>query len=119
MYIHWRAGENVNRVLLLEPSHFKKFPVSEKVLQFILNLSKNSAGTHLYIGEIDDLAFGNGIIISKEHPLFSHFPGIKDSREWMFPEVTGYHNSFFLYWKKCKKYLKDPSKKSDTEVNEN
>ena len=46
------------------------------------------------------------MIISKEHPLFEHYPGKKDTRDWMFPEVTGYYPSFFSYWKKCEKWLK-------------
>lgn len=38
----WRANENVNRVLLLEPTHFTTNPVSNNVLNFILELSKTS-----------------------------------------------------------------------------
>ena len=102
----WRKDENVNRILLLEPSHFRKYPVSEKVIQFILDLSKNIEGIQIYSGEIDEFSFGDATIISKEHPLFIYYPGIKDSRDWMFPEVTGYHHGFFTYWKKCEKYLK-------------
>ena len=110
----WRATEDVNRVLLLEPSHFEEYPVSEKIIQFIINLSKNINGIHLYTGEIDDIAqlykdAGNwktDAIISKEHPAFGYYPGIKDSRQWMFPTVTGYHNSFFSFWKKCERLLK-------------
>ena len=32
----WRAKENVNRVLLLEPTHFAANPVSANILNFIL-----------------------------------------------------------------------------------
>jgi len=46
-----------------------------------------------------------GAFIAKEHPVFSYYPGIKDSCDWMFPQVTGYYPSFFSYWKKCEKYL--------------
>ncbi len=110
----WRKEEDVNRILLLEPSHFQKYPVSENVLKFIIDLSKNIDGIVLYAGEISDLLstyknssfVGNDIIISKEHPAFTYYPGIKDKREWMFPEVNGYSNSFFSYWKKCEKFLK-------------
>ncbi|MDZ4795582.1 MAG: FAD-binding domain-containing protein [Bacteroidota bacterium] len=102
----WRKEEDVNRVLLLEPSHFEKYPVSQKVIQFIIDLSKNIDGIVLYAGEIPVLfnqyknssSFGTGCIISKEHPVFTYYPGIKDSREWMFPHVTGFHNSFFSFW---------------------
>jgi deoxyribodipyrimidine photo-lyase len=107
----WRKDEDVNRVLLLEPSHFERYPISEKVLQFIIDLSKNIGGIKIYTGEIEDISncYKDSVlgkencIISKEHPAFTHYPGIKDSREWMFPEVTGYYNSFFSFWKKCEK----------------
>ena len=110
----WRKNENVNRVLLLEPSHFEKYPVSKKVLQFITDLSQNIVGIKVYTGEIADIVSlyknvslgAKDCIISKEHPAFSYYPGIKDSRDWMFGEVTGYYNSFFSFWKKCEKYLK-------------
>ena len=110
----WRKDEDVNRVLLLEPSHFEKYPVSNKVIQFAIDLSKNIEGIQLYTGEITDIIhlYKNSMlnekdfIISKEHPAFTYYPCIKDSREWMFPEVSGYFNSFFSFWKKCEKLFK-------------
>ncbi len=104
----WRKDEDVKGVLLFEPSHFEKYPVSEKVMQFIIDLSKNIEGIVLYTGEISDIlslykkssSWDKGCIISKEHPAFTYYPGIKDSRDWMFSEVTGYYNSFFLFWEK-------------------
>ncbi len=98
----------MNRVLLLEPSHFEKYPVSEKVMAFIIDVSKNIDGIVLYTGEISDILslyknsslMDKDCIISKEHPAFTYYPGIKDSRDWMFPEVTGYYNSFFFILEK-------------------
>lgn len=109
----WRSHENANRILLLEPSHFSKFPVSEKVMQFILDLAKNISGIQVYTGEVQDLIKTAGIddaaihkqIISKEHPAFIHYPGIKDARDWMATQVQGYYPGFFNYWKKVSKYL--------------
>ena len=95
--VMWRKDEDVNKVLLLEPSHFEKYPVSEKVMQFIIDLSQNIEGIQVYTGEINELNFGIGGVISKEHPAFTHYPGIKDNWDWMFPEVTGYYNSFFSF----------------------
>jgi deoxyribodipyrimidine photo-lyase len=104
----WRATENVNRVLLLEPSHFNQYPVSEKVIDFIISLSKNIDGIIMYAGEVDvltkqyenaDLKISN-TFFSKEHPAFEYYPGIKDSRDWMFPNTEGYYPSFFSFWKK-------------------
>jgi deoxyribodipyrimidine photo-lyase len=104
---NWRKEEDTNRILLLEPSHFSNYPVSEKVLRFILDLSKNIEGIQFFVGEFDELLSltVNSPIISKEHPAFEHYTGTKDSREWMFPQVTGYFNSFFSFWKKCERYL--------------
>ena len=109
----WRKDENVNRILLLEPSHFNKYPVSEKVITFVIDLAKNITGIQVYCGEVSALqplyaasklkiteAF-----ITKEHPAFNYYPGIKDSRDWMYPQVTGYYASFFSFWKQCEKYL--------------
>jgi deoxyribodipyrimidine photo-lyase len=113
----WRKDENVNRVLLLEPSYFSKYPVSEKVTAFVINLSKNITDIQIYCGEVSVLeslykesTLGvSEAFISKEHPAFTHYPGIKDSRHWMYPKVTGYYASFFSFWKQCEKYLKEYS----------
>jgi hypothetical protein len=40
----WRKDMDANRVLLLEPSHYNKYPVSNKVLDFVLSLSQNING---------------------------------------------------------------------------
>lgn len=109
----WRKGEVANRVLLLEPSHFVRYPVSEKVIRFITDLSGNIPGIHIYTGEISDLQalYGKSSLssgeafISKDHVAFGHYPGIRDSYKWMFPEVVGEYPSFFAYWKRCKRYL--------------
>ncbi len=105
----WRKEEDANRILLLEPSHFQKFPVSEKVVDFIINLSLSIPNCQLMIGEVSELKmiyadsiFAENGLISKEHPAFTHYPGLKDPREWIYPEVKGYFNSFFSFWKKCK-----------------
>jgi deoxyribodipyrimidine photo-lyase len=109
----WRKDDDANRVLLLEPSHFQKFPVSEKVIEFIINLSKNIPSIQLMVEEISELtalyknsSLGSNGLISKEHPAFTHYPGIKDERDWIYPEVKGNFNSFFSYWKKCEKVLR-------------
>lgn len=106
----WRKDENVNRVLLLEPSHFQKYPVSDRVIQFILGLSQNIPNIKIVVGEIADLVscyanttLGDKGIISKEHPAFVHYRGQQDARDWLYPHVTGYYPSFFGYWKKCSK----------------
>ncbi len=104
----WRKEETVNRVLLLEPSHFEKYPVSELVIQFIIDLSKNISNIQIFVGEFAELvaiyeANAFNMLISKEHPAFTNYEGIKDERDWMAPNVTGYFPSFFSFWKKTSK----------------
>ena len=103
---HWKSGMNANRVLLLEPSHFEKYPISDKSVQFMLDLSKNISGIQVFVGEFQDFKNTDslGRVIYKEHPTNSHYKGTEESRDWMF-SVEGYYPSFFAFWKKCKKEL--------------
>ncbi len=104
---NWRLNEKANRILLLEPSHFKKYPVSDKTVKFILDLSKNIEGIRVFSGEFQELQYSYGIgkTVFKEHPTNEHYVGIKEERNWMF-SVQGYFPSFFAFWKRCKKELK-------------
>lgn len=101
----WRKDEEANRILLLEPSHYKTFPVCERTIQFVLELSRNIKGIQVFVGEWESLVELMGPepkpIRFKEHPLFRHYQGEADERDWMFPKVQGYYPSFFSYWKRC------------------
>ncbi len=100
----WRKELKANRILVLEPSHFKAHPVSQKVIDFILHLAENIDDIQLYVGEIVDIPHLKVFpsIHSKDHPAFTHYPGIKDALSWMFPsaKATG---SFSEFWKSCQK----------------
>lgn len=102
----WKKDISANRILLLEPSLFKKYPVSEKSINFTVNLSKNITNIQVYVGEFDELTKENTLneIFYKEHPLNNHYKGIEESRDFMF-SVKGYYASFFSFWKQCKKEL--------------
>lgn len=106
---YWRSDENLNRVLLLEPSHFNQYPVSEKVILFILSLAKeNIPGIRIFVGEFEDLKKQinpDQPVYFLNHPLHQHFSGIADPYPWMFPDVKGYYPSFFAFWKKAQKYI--------------
>jgi deoxyribodipyrimidine photo-lyase len=104
----WHENEIGNRVLLLEPSHFKLYPVSPKTIEFIFAMANNIIGIKVYVGEFSELVSENQLtqIYFKEHPTNRHYKGIEENREWMFKDVTGYHPSFFSYWKKCERILK-------------
>ena len=109
----WKQDIKANRILLLEPSHFKQYPVSEKVITFILDLAKNIKGLQVFSGELNQIQGLKSFpaIYSKEHPLTKHYPGIKNERDWIFPETKGYYNSFFSYWNKCQQNKKAADKK--------
>jgi deoxyribodipyrimidine photo-lyase len=121
----WHHGEVVHRILLVEPNHFDQFPVTEKVLQFVIDLATNNIpGIQIFIGNFEDLnqvfkttssnenvtdatsENSKCIIYFKEHPTTQHYQGNQEARDWLFPEVNGYFPSFFGYWKKCERYLK-------------
>jgi deoxyribodipyrimidine photo-lyase len=104
----WHADEDVHRILLLEPNHFEKFPVTEKVLQFVIDLATtNIPGIQIFIGNFESLSQHiQTSIYFKEHPTTHYYQGIQEERDWLFPEVNGYFPSFFGYWKKCERYLK-------------
>jgi deoxyribodipyrimidine photo-lyase len=104
----WKNDMSANRILLLEPSHFEKYPVSPKTIEFILKLAENIERIQIYIGEFSELEaeYNLSEIYYKEHPTNSHYEGTQDERDWMFPEVRGQYSSFFSYWKKCEKILK-------------
>ncbi|MFK7784103.1 MAG: FAD-binding domain-containing protein [Crocinitomicaceae bacterium] len=103
----WKAEQEANRILLLEPEHFAQYPMSSKTIDFILDLSKNIEGIQLFVGSFSELeaALGESLIYFKEHPLNDHYRGVEEERDWMFPEVTAATGSFFSYWKKCLKSL--------------
>lgn len=103
----WRQDEQVNRVLLFEPSRFEQYPMSPQTIEFIINLSKNINGIQVYVGSFNSLVESYKLdeIIYKEHPLNQHYQGIVDGRDWL-SSVTGYYPSFFKFWNKCKKEIK-------------
>lgn len=104
----WKTDVLANRILLLEPSHFETYPVSQNTIDFILSISKENIDTiQVYVGEFVTLKTDYNLknIYFKEHPLSQHYEGTQESRDWMF-DVQGYYPSFFSFWKKCKKQLK-------------
>ena len=111
----WREDEHVNRVLLLEPELFKQYPVSQNCINFAMSLSKNISGIQYYKGSLESLLNDYGIseITYKEHPLNTNYNGQEDSRDWMF-SVKGYYPSFFAFWKKCKKEIRQWTTDTDS-----
>lgn len=103
---YWYQGESVQRVLLLEPSFFEKYPIQQKCLDFAMGLSGNIPGIKVFVGEYADLMklVEPKNLIFKEHPTNSHYQGKEEPRDWM-SSVKGYFPSFFAFWKRCKKEI--------------
>ncbi len=103
----WKKNISANRVLLLEPSHFSNYPISQKSLNFIIKLATdNIKDIVICVGEFKAI-FNNykySSIYYKEHPLNRHYMGIEEPRDWMF-DVRGYYPSFFAFWKRCEKKI--------------
>ncbi|MEB2784942.1 FAD-binding domain-containing protein [Algoriphagus persicinus] len=104
---YWYQGQDVQRVFLIEPSFFQKNPVSQKCLDFALDLTKNIVGIQTFVGEFSELAeqIHTEYILYKEHPASMHYKGREEPREWM-SSVEGFYLSFFAFWKKCKKEIR-------------
>ena len=100
----WHVGEDVQRIFLIEPSIFERYPISQKCLDFALALSQNIEGIKIYVGDFKDieLKIDNNDIHYKEHPLNIHYRGVQEEREWM-SSVSGYFPGFFKFWNKAKK----------------
>ena len=104
---NWDTEVEANRVLLISPSFFQKYPVSENTINFILQLAKNVDNLQVYVGEFKELLehTNSASINYKAHPTNIGYQGNEHSRNWICEEVIGYFPSFFAYWKKCKPKL--------------
>ncbi|MDA9356981.1 deoxyribodipyrimidine photolyase [Flavobacteriaceae bacterium] len=100
----WRTDIAANRILLIEPSVFKKYPIAEKAMNFMISLSKNISSIKVFVGEFDELIKKDSIVYFKEHPLNYNYKGNEDSRDWI-SSVKGYYPSFFGFWNKVKKEI--------------
>lgn len=102
---NWLTDQEMNRVLLIEPSIFREYPISEQSMQFMLDLANNISGIQVVIAEFDELQEQHPEMEFhyKEHPL-NNYQGNEHKRDWM-SDVTGYHSSFFKFWKLAKREL--------------
>ena len=102
----WHKEEDVQRVFLIEPSVFERYPISQKCMDFAVGLSSNIKNIKILVGSFSALQIQlkDAEIIYKEHPLNVHYQGVQEDREWM-SSVNGYFPGFFKFWNKAKKEL--------------
>lgn len=104
----WSKNKDVNRILLLEPSHFSTYPVSDQVMSFIVEMASEIQDIQVAVMEFEqlyELLPTKMEIYFKEHPFTNHYNGTSTERDWIFAnvEATG---SFFNYWNKGIKQFK-------------
>lgn len=107
----WHQHDDATRVLVLEPSYLRTYPMSQKRLEFALALSKNIANLKLFVGELSELKNLDACptITTIDHPSLSHWSLPKLSKETpksMFAPSLKNYPSFFSYWKACQKTLR-------------
>ena len=102
----WYEGEDVQRILLIEPAVFDRYPISQKCMDFAVGLSNNIKDIKIFVGSFASLEaqLDGSEIVFKEHPLNEHYQGTQDNRDWM-TSVHGYYPGFFKFWNKAKKEL--------------
>lgn len=103
----WDHHIPANRILLLEPDFFQKYPVSDAMLEFILSLGKNIDNLQVATIQFTQLKsrFPNKEFHFKEHPANSHYQGVQHQRDWLFLEIDDYFPSFSKFWKLVEKSL--------------
>jgi deoxyribodipyrimidine photo-lyase len=105
----WYADKDGLQILVFEPSHFRKWPISSKRIDFILELAAQIPEVEIFVGEIATLFPAEKIneltIITESYPTTTHWPGLHENRAWLFPEVQGYYKNFFSFWKDAKKSI--------------
>ncbi len=103
----WRKEEDVNRVLLLEPAMFDRYPVSDGCIAFMMEQSSNIEGIQVFVGSFAELQqqTRTSMLYFREHPLNKHYKGIEDSREWMIQASLPVKGSFFSFCKKYEQHL--------------
>ena len=105
----WHSAIEANRILIIEPSHYKKFPVSEKVMNFIVDIAReNIENIAVYVGEYSDLVkqYDPQHMKTREYPAINHWNGIDiEARPSLFPATDEYHKSFYSFWKAGNKAL--------------
>jgi deoxyribodipyrimidine photo-lyase len=103
----WHKEIAANRILIIEPMWFNKFPVSSKVMESIIEIAREIPDIQIYVGDIKDLApkLSDNITFVL-HPSVKHWPGTAESMPLLFPDVPlRSFNSFMSFWKQCEKHL--------------
>ena len=102
----WLKDQQANRVLLLEPDIFAQYPICERSIKFMMDLSKNISGIQIFTGSFESLSekYPNARFIFKEHPL-NQYTGEEHSRSFLLRISKKSFYIFFGFWKSIEKNL--------------
>ena len=104
----WRTEQKGNRILFWDLDHWKDYPFTEKVYNWINELANlNIPDLQIVVGTWASLSqqINPQHTFSKEHPLTSTYGIHTDERSWLLPTYTVQPGSFFNFWKKVQKQL--------------
>jgi deoxyribodipyrimidine photo-lyase len=102
----WKKDFDGDRVLLLEPSHFARHPISQKRLDFILDLAKNIKDLQVWVADWSDAEtiIKTKNTFAKPHQNTKHWViNNLDQVDSMIPLTDKTYKSFMSYWKKAEK----------------
>ncbi|MFM6945957.1 MAG: FAD-binding domain-containing protein [Flavobacteriales bacterium] len=106
----WRAASAANRILFWDLAHWQDYPFSEKIYHWINALAaRNIPSLQIYVGRWEDLALHLNLqqTFTKEHPQTTPYHIQQDPRGWLYPDFDQQPGSFFSFWKKVQKHLKN------------
>jgi deoxyribodipyrimidine photo-lyase len=96
------------RILLIDTDWFERLPVSERVMNFIVEQGKAVIpDLKVMVGKPTELLKGIEVetISYLTHQTNTDWPGEGDDAPMLVPAVTGYFTSFFKYWQKAQHKL--------------
>jgi deoxyribodipyrimidine photo-lyase len=77
----WCTTNEANKILLLEPSFFEQYPISQATINFIMALANNITDIQIHVGSFDQLYTTHANTYHyKEHPCNAHYKGIEHTR---------------------------------------
>jgi deoxyribodipyrimidine photo-lyase len=104
----YQPDQSTRRILVIDPIWFDRLPVSDLVMNFILEQGKTViAGLEVFVGAAADIP---GIQEATSVHARSHQTNVTwsayttlEAAPKLFPQISGYYKSFFAYWKACEK----------------
>lgn len=104
---NWHANTQANRILLIEPALFDRFPISPKRWQFILHWAHQIPQLQIFVGSFAQLrlALPSNDFVYREHPTCVHWRGKQETRPFLFPTPEQPIKGYFPFYKAVKDKL--------------